>query len=154
MALWAGQSFAAWLVAGGVILLAGFLVTLLAGGRRAAAQAGVFKWTLYLATILPLASLSWYAPQVAREAGPALWNAVRAGPPAPAEVAVRLRPPHRAPAVFLALPFAVWWGLGVSANPYLPRRGWRSALLHVYLFMAAWLLLVVLFAPGALRALL
>lgn len=154
MALWTAQSFAAWFIAGAFIVLAGVLVALLAGGRRAAARAGLVKWALYLPPMLALLLFVLYGAQiVAGYRGS--WGGFTGPAPTVAEIIVNLRPPRRLPTFVFALPFAAWWGLGGWVNPYLARRGWRVGLVYAYLFMAAWLLLTgLLFAPGALRTLL
>ncbi len=154
MAVWTAQSFAAWFIAGAFIVLAGVLVTLLAGGRRAAARAGLIKWALYLAAVLPWLLFALYGMQaVAGYRGS--WGNFTGAAPTPAEVVVNLWPPRRLPFFVLTLPFALWWGRGACVNPYLARRGSRVGLVYAYLLMAAWLLLAsLLFAPGPLRALL
>lgn len=145
VALWAGQSFGAWLVALAALPLLGIGLGYVSPGRHPAASRAIAKWSLYISIVLAGLFVAIYTAQFLNW----LWFPRFVG-----GFKTAWSPAH--PSVtLLAIPYGIWWAIGVSVNPYLRARGFRVFLANAVLFVVAWLLLTdVLFPADAFGSLL
>lgn len=141
--LWWSQSFCAWLVAIGLLPMLGIGLGMGVPGRHPAARRAITKWSLYATSIIAIvAALTcvWAARRFA-------WGGF--------PLVVRSAELPKALITVLAVLYGMYWARGLSANPYLRRRGVRVFLLNWLAFVAVWFVLTsLLFAPGPLKELL
>jgi len=148
MGIWAGQTFAAWVIALAVLPLLGALLGIAMAWHHPAARRGIVKWSLYATAIHVPAAIVWYGLTLAESRGR------RPGPFIPLGVS---RPDPYLPSLFavLAVAYGLWWAMGVSGNPYVRHRGFKSFIGHAIVFGLAWTVLArVVFPAGPLRGLL
>jgi hypothetical protein len=152
VAIWAAQSLAAWCITAVAPPLLGVLLGIAIPGRHPLARRSIAKWSLYL-SLIPLLVLGvcyltqFYA--LMRAAGYS-WTAMMGPLPWPPPWQPRVPP-----TILLAVPYGLWWAIGVSVNPYLRARGPRVFASHAALYLGAWAVLTnLLFPTGALRSLL
>jgi hypothetical protein len=148
VAIWAGQTFAAWFIALAVLPLLGALLGTAMAWHHPAARRGIAKWGLYATAIQIPVGAVWFAVLLigSRTLYPSL----------PTGFAARMVDASL-PNLFavLAVAYGLWWARGVSGNLYVRPRGVKSFIGHVMLFGLAWTVLVrVVFPPGPLRGLL
>jgi hypothetical protein len=148
MAIWAAQTYAAWLIALVVLPLLGALLGMAMAWHRPAARRGIAKWSLYATAIQIPVGAVWFAVLLigSRTRYPSL----------PTGFAARMVDASL-PNLFavLAVAYGLWWARGVSSNPYVRHRGFKSFILHGVVFAVAWALVTrALFPPGPLRGLL
>ncbi len=148
LAIWAGQTYAAWMFALVVLPLLGALLGMAMAWHHPAARRGIVKWSLYATAIQIPVGTVWFA---------LLLIALRTRYPSlPTGFAARIVEPSL-PNLFavLAVAYGLWWAMGVSSNPYVRHRGFKWFIGHAIVFGLAWTALTrVLFPPGPLRGLL
>lgn len=148
VAIWAGQTYTAWLVALVVLPLLGALLGIAMAWHHPVARRGIAKWSLYATAIHVPAAIVWYSLQFgvgrARSSAPL---ATLLAPPAESSVPSLLS--------FLAVAYGLWWAMGASANPYVRHRGFEAFVPHAAIFAGTWIGVTrVLFPPGQLEELL
>lgn len=136
VSVWAAQSAIAWLFVTGGMPLLGIALGVAIPGRHPAAKRGIAKWSLFASLIPLFVFLASYGISVTRDSwliagsGIPWWNALFWDRSAAQKVLVWMPPLY-----------AVWWALGVSANPYLPRRSLGVFAVHAALYIGVWVVL-------------
>jgi hypothetical protein len=149
MLTWATQSFLAHLLGLALLPVTACMVAMAMPQCSAAARRTMVKWSLYAIVAIYLGALLWYPCQLhfGGSAGVLL-------PGLAGQIFSVWRPNGATtpPAGLVAAVYGLWWAAGVSANPYVRRRGWRTLVLYLGSFMGLWLLLArVLFPMGPLE---
>jgi hypothetical protein len=143
------QSLLAWLVALAVIPLIAVCLSVAVPARHPAATRSMIKWSLYCTVVAALGFAACCAHTVGR------WLLLEWFVPGLRGNMWLLYTPVFPPIVLMALTYGLWWAIGVSANPYLRRRGLAAFAAYFALYVLAWLALAsLLFPPGAIRELL
>jgi len=148
MVIWAGQTFAAWLITLAVLPLLGALLGMAMAWHHPAARRGIVKWSLYATAIQIPVGAVWFA---------LLLIASRTRyPSVPVRFAAQMVDPSL-PNLFalFGVAYGLWWAMGVSSNPYTRHRGFKSFIGHAIVFGLAWTVLArVVFPAGPLKELL
>lgn len=146
VAVWLTHSMAAWVVVLLSLPLLGSFLSMIGWRRHLAAKWAGVKWSLYCSAALWIPIASWYLfyfihPPMDQSSLAAAFN-------------IKLPPPSIPDALIVAV-YSMWWGLGLSANPYSRIRSWAMGVLYGILFMAVWdALALLLFPSGSLGVLL
>jgi hypothetical protein len=145
---WACQSLATWLIAIGALPLLAVCLSAAAPVQHPAARRGMIKWSLYSTAVVVLVLAACYAHSIWT------WLLFEWLGPRPGNMWL-FYGPRPLPTVFFASVYGLWWAAGVSANPYLRRRGLRVFVLCFAVFILSWLALTAfVLPPGALAELL
>lgn len=135
---WAAQSFLAHLFGLALLLVTAWLVAMAMPACSKVARRSIFKWSLYAIVAICPATLLWYLCQLHL---PGSVGMPQAGVVGQILSVWRPRGTTTPLASLLAVAYGLWWAAGVSANPYLRRRDWRTLVLYLAAFIGLWLLL-------------